>query len=91
ILDHENFAAFMSDSKITVATLPPTYAIHLDPLDVPSLQLLVTAGSAASEELIQKWIPYVRYVNAYGPTETSICATVWEPKEGDIEGGIISI
>ncbi|WP_337080109.1 AMP-binding protein, partial [Bacillus anthracis] len=32
-----------------------------------------------------------RYVNAYGPTETSICATVWEPKEGDIEGGIISI
>ncbi|WP_152381478.1 non-ribosomal peptide synthetase [Paenibacillus brasilensis] len=78
ILDYRLFEQFISKHGITTATLPPSYVIYLDPNQVPSLQRLVTAGSASSDELVNKWKDSVVYFNAYGPTEDSICSTTWE-------------
>ncbi|MCJ2147808.1 amino acid adenylation domain-containing protein [Bacillus sp. B19-2] len=76
-----HFETFLHRHHITVATLPPTYAIHLCPEYVYTLKTLVTAGSAASTQIVEKWKSHVNYVNAYGPTETSICATLWFSSE----------
>ncbi|OBZ12712.1 non-ribosomal peptide synthetase [Bacillus sp. FJAT-26390] len=79
--DYASFEAFMGEEKITLITLPPTFAVHLDPLRLPYLRRLITAGSAASRELVSRWFDRVSYVNAYGPTETTICATASEIDE----------
>lgn len=81
IESYESFMDYVSRTGITVATLPPTYASHLEPSRMPSLRMLVTAGSASSPELARRWGRHLNYINAYGPTESTICATVW--KTGD--------
>ncbi|MVP02592.1 non-ribosomal peptide synthetase, partial [Paenibacillus lutrae] len=77
ILDYRLFEDFMKKQGITTATLPPTYAAYLNADGMPDLKNLITAGSAASLELIHQWKGKVKYFNAYGPTEDSICTTIW--------------
>ncbi|WP_258042492.1 non-ribosomal peptide synthetase [Paenibacillus sp. UNC499MF] len=76
------FEAFVRENGITLAMLPPTFAVYLDPVRLPSLRILITGGSESSPELVRRWSPHVDYFNAYGPTEATICATVWEAKRG---------
>ncbi|QAV18752.1 non-ribosomal peptide synthetase [Paenibacillus chitinolyticus] len=78
----DSFEAFVRDNGITLAMLPPTFAVYLDPGRLPSLRILITGGSESSPELVRRWSPHVDYFNAYGPTEATICATVWEAKRG---------
>jgi amino acid adenylation domain-containing protein/non-ribosomal peptide synthase protein (TIGR01720 family) len=64
--------------RITIATLPPPYirALGFDPLR--TLKTLVTAGEDAAPDRGQLARAGVCYVNAYGPTEFSVCATFGE-------------
>ncbi|MGG3837964.1 amino acid adenylation domain-containing protein [Paenibacillus thiaminolyticus] len=83
ILDQRLFQAYLRNNGVTVMTLPPAYALYLEPDSLPALRLLITAGSASSMDLVNRWSGKVTYINAYGPTETTICATIWQaPKEG---------
>ncbi|MCP5051783.1 MAG: amino acid adenylation domain-containing protein, partial [bacterium] len=75
--DYEEFSDYVTRQGVTIATLPPAYANYLDPVKVKSLRILVTAGSASSPYLVDKWSHQLQYINAYGPTETTICTTVW--------------
>lgn len=91
LLDYELFEGFISGNEITVVTLPPTYANNLNPKRLLSLKKMVVAGSASSIELVRKWKDEVTYLNAYGPTEDSICSSVW-PASTDFTGdGLIPI
>jgi amino acid adenylation domain-containing protein len=78
IADSRAFEQLLRDQRVTAATLPPAYAAQLTPERLPELRTLITAGSEAHPELPARWSSKVRYYNAYGPTETTICATVWE-------------
>ncbi|MFC5702235.1 non-ribosomal peptide synthetase [Cohnella faecalis] len=78
---YDRFTDYLNGNGITIATLPPTFAAHLDPSGVQTLRLLITAGSATSPELVRRWKGRVEYVNAYGPTESTICATIWKADE----------
>ncbi|MCZ8520301.1 MULTISPECIES: non-ribosomal peptide synthase/polyketide synthase [Paenibacillus] len=91
ILNYASFESFLTDNGITVATLPPAYATYLEPQRLPSLRCLLTAGSAASPELIGKWKGHVRYFNAYGPTEDSICTTVWSAPDDESAVEVVTI
>ncbi|MBW7473806.1 amino acid adenylation domain-containing protein [Paenibacillus oenotherae] len=84
--DYGSFEAFMNEERITVITLPPTFVVHLEPERLPHLRRLITAGSATTRELVQRWLGRVVYVNAYGPTETTICATACEVEESMLNG-----
>ncbi|MFC0215899.1 amino acid adenylation domain-containing protein [Paenibacillus chartarius] len=83
--DYVSFEAFMNREEITVATLPPTFAVHLEPERLPHVRRLITAGSATTRELVGRWLGRAAYVNAYGPTETTICATACEVTEQLLE------
>ncbi|WP_054740665.1 non-ribosomal peptide synthetase [Cellulosilyticum ruminicola] len=75
------FETYLTQHHVTVATLPPTYLAQLQVENLPTLRMLITAGSATNMELVSKWQQNVTYINAYGPTESTICATMWRAKE----------
>jgi len=61
---------------ISIATIAPT-ALSITPVDTQlPLELLVVAGEACSVSLMQRWAKHVKFINAYGPTEASICASM---------------
>jgi amino acid adenylation domain-containing protein len=67
----------MRDLGITVVTLPPTM-LSTAPMDsCQSLKTIVSAGESCSAEIVERCAPGRRFINAYGPTETSVCASLW--------------
>lgn len=54
----------------------PSVASIIEPSSVPTLKTLVCGGEMISAEVINKWTPYVEVINGYGPTETSVFATL---------------
>ncbi|WP_339373114.1 amino acid adenylation domain-containing protein, partial [Paenibacillus elgii] len=90
ILDYSLFERFMNDNGITTATLPPAYAIYLEPERLPALEKIITAGSSSSAELVRKWKD-IKYFNAYGPTEDSICTSIWAASNSLAEQRIVTI
>ncbi|MEC1536488.1 non-ribosomal peptide synthase/polyketide synthase [Bacillus sonorensis] len=67
--------SFLRHHEITHATLPPTVLNVLDESQLDHLKVIVSAGSACSEELATRWSGKRMFINAYGPTETTVCAT----------------
>ncbi|MCA2655313.1 non-ribosomal peptide synthetase [Microcystis sp. M061S2] len=66
----------LKDYGITHVTLPPSALAALPLEEIPELQTIIVGGEACSEELIKQWATGRNFFNAYGPTETSVCATV---------------
>ena len=61
---------------VTAAIVTPSALAALRPEAVPTLRLVVAAAEACSFELARTWSAGRRMFNAYGPTETSVWATV---------------
>ena len=78
----EEFARQLREARIDHATLPPALLAVLRPTDFPGLRTLLMAGEAASPELYRAWSEGRVLFNAYGPTETSVCATMEEVEVG---------
>ncbi|MEW9702892.1 amino acid adenylation domain-containing protein [Paenibacillus sp. SI8] len=89
--NYTRFEDYASEQQLTILTLPPTYMTHLNPERMTPLKKLVTAGSATSFELIRKWESSVQYINAYGPTESTICATIWYADSAAAQAGVVPI
>ena len=60
------------------AILTPTVAKLIDPHDVPILEILILGGEPLTADLVEKWAPHHIFLNAYGPTETSMVVTAKE-------------
>ncbi len=67
----------MRREAITTITLPPSLLSVLDPGRVPELKSLISAGEACSWEIVSRWAPGRRFLNAYGPTECTIGPTFY--------------
>ncbi|RKZ81921.1 MAG: hypothetical protein DRR19_21505, partial [Candidatus Parabeggiatoa sp. nov. 1] len=67
---------------ITHLTLPPTALSVLPREEEFDLQCLIVAGESCSPELVAQWSKGRRFFNAYGPTEGTVCATVFENTTG---------
>jgi len=78
IQDNNRFLKFLQEMSISVATLPPIYLNTLDKQVVKNLKTLITAGEAANPEDALFYANYLNYFNAYGPTETAVCATYYQ-------------
>ena len=76
----EALTELIRTQNVTHATLPPVLLPDL-PEDLP-LQTLVVAGEAVSADEAQRWSKQRRMINAYGPTEATVCATMSEALSG---------
>ncbi|UXA57321.1 non-ribosomal peptide synthase/polyketide synthase [Xanthomonas prunicola] len=67
----------LQHQRITHLTVTPTVLASLpEQVSCPSLQTLVLAGEAADAKLARRWQAHTRVINAYGPTEASVCASL---------------
>ncbi|MEU8893069.1 amino acid adenylation domain-containing protein, partial [Streptomyces sp. NPDC048442] len=75
----EPLAGLLTQQQVTHATLPPVVLAAMGDARLPEGMALVTAGEACSTELVGRWSAGRRMVNAYGPTESTVCATMSGP------------
>lgn len=68
----------LHEQAITHVTLPPSALAVLPVEELPTLQTLIVAGEACPIDLVAKWSKGRRFFNAYGPTESTVCATIAE-------------
>ncbi|SDM58248.1 amino acid adenylation domain-containing protein [Allokutzneria albata] len=74
---HE-LAEVLRDQRVTHALIPPTLLATVPDTDLPDFSTLIVGAEACPPELVRRWAPGRRMVNAYGPTEITICATLSE-------------
>ena len=67
--------ALLAGQRVTHATLPPAVLATLGEADLP-LCCLAVAGEACPAPLLAQWSAKRLMVNAYGPTESTVCATI---------------
>ena len=66
----------INDMKVDWTLLTPSFAQMISPKDVPGLRTLVLGGEAMSQNHISTWADHTHLVNAYGPSECAVVATV---------------
>lgn len=62
--------------QVNWALLTPSVAQLIPPSLVPGLKTLVLGGEAMSSAHVSSWASSVQLMNAYGPSETAVVATV---------------
>ncbi|MBB5940412.1 non-ribosomal peptide synthetase, partial [Streptomyces zagrosensis] len=78
----EELATVLAEERITHATLPPSVLATLpaaSPGALTELRTLAVAGEALPSQLAEQWAPGRTLINAYGPTETTICSATSGP------------
>ncbi|MES1260290.1 MAG: amino acid adenylation domain-containing protein, partial [Acidobacteriota bacterium] len=70
---------FLEQHRITHATLPPAVLEALPELREPNWQgTLIVAGDRLPDVWARRWSRACRLINAYGPTEATVCATLYD-------------
>jgi len=89
-----DFLRWVQEKRVTALDLPTAYWHELvrelseSTLRLPeSLRIVIVGGEKASSAALTAWRkiagPKVRWVNTYGPTETSVIVTSFEPKASE--------
>jgi amino acid adenylation domain-containing protein/non-ribosomal peptide synthase protein (TIGR01720 family) len=90
IADRARFVAHLAAENITVATITPAYLAALDGHPLPTLRVLIVAGDTAIPDITRSYARDRAVFNAYGPTETSVCASIHRVA-ADTDGGSIPV
>jgi amino acid adenylation domain-containing protein len=81
LLVGDNLARFLQGAN-AVTLNPWVLASMSEASAFPDLRTLVVAGESCPDSLPRRWATGRRFINAYGPTEATVCATL-----GCIEAG----
>ncbi|MEU3564495.1 amino acid adenylation domain-containing protein [Kitasatospora sp. NPDC006786] len=82
LLPGPSLTDLIAEQGVTHLTLPPTALAVLAPDALPRGGTLVVAGEACPPDLVEHWSARLRMVNAYGPTESTVCASMSSPLSG---------
>ncbi|QUQ65089.1 non-ribosomal peptide synthetase [Kutzneria sp. CA-103260] len=77
----EHLGAVFSGREITHALVPPVAMATVPDIQLPKLRTLILGGDACTPDLVARWAPGRRLINAYGPTESTVVATWSDPLE----------
>ena len=67
---------------VSHALIPPAVLAGMPTEQLAQLRTLIVGGDACPPDLVARWSEGRRMINAYGPTETTICATMSMPLSG---------
>ncbi|WP_163996532.1 non-ribosomal peptide synthase/polyketide synthase [Pyxidicoccus caerfyrddinensis] len=76
LLPGEPLQATLAQQRIEVLLATPTALSTLQPEALPELRMVASGGEACSPALARSWVKGRTFVNAYGPTEITIVATM---------------
>jgi amino acid adenylation domain-containing protein len=68
--------------RVTHALIGPAVLADQEPRGLEELACLLVGGEACPEALAARWAAGRRMINAYGPTEATVCATLSDPLSG---------
>ncbi|MFF7167900.1 amino acid adenylation domain-containing protein, partial [Streptomyces sp. NPDC008086] len=81
----EPLARTVTECAVTHLCVPPS-VLETQAATAPlpdSLRTLITAGERCSGATVAHWSPGRRMINAYGPTEYTVCVSMTGPLHGD--------
>ncbi len=79
LLPGADLARTLVERRVSHMTLPPSALAALpspSASPLPGLEAIVVAGEACPPELAARWAAGRQFFDAYGPTESTVCATV---------------
>ncbi|WP_299316104.1 AMP-binding protein, partial [uncultured Aquimarina sp.] len=79
---------YIGGQKIDVALLPPVLLSTISSIQLQGLDTLLVGGDLSSTGLMEDWSRDRRLVNAYGPTEGTVCVSMHWYKSGDLNTNI---
>ncbi|MCF0226287.1 MAG: AMP-binding protein, partial [Methanobrevibacter sp.] len=86
--DLTDFENWFDENEISVTTLPPNF-LELNMNIKP--RILMTAGSPSNLSIVENNVAD-EYINAYGPTESTVYTTEWiKPKDFNSKSNIVPI
>ncbi|RKN77556.1 amino acid adenylation domain-containing protein [Streptomyces klenkii] len=88
-LTGEALAETLAARNVTHLTITPTALEAVPPgaeSALAALRTVVTAGETCPAPLVERWAPGRRMVNAYGPTEATVCATMSDALSAEAVG-----
>jgi len=71
-----NITKVINEMRITWTLLTPSFIQLIQPSQIPTLRTLVLGGEAMSQSHISTWADKLELINAYGPSECAVVATV---------------
>ena len=77
LLSSPDLLQLLRNQRITTAIIPPSMLAILPAEDLPALQTLLSAGEACTRDIVERWAPGRRFINAYGPTEATVGPTYY--------------
>ncbi len=89
LLPGERLEVTLIRHAITHVTLPPTALTVMAPGKLKTLSTIVVAGEACPPELAVLWSKDRIFINAYGPSESTVCASGmrYDGREGNLPIG----
>ena len=82
-INTDELGKLIVDKKIEIIQIPPSVLSHLSELNTIDLKRIIVGGEACPLKLAQKWSQSYQFFNAYGPTESTVCATISSIKSDD--------
>ncbi|AHJ29027.1 non-ribosomal peptide synthetase [Nodularia spumigena CS-584] len=76
LLPGETLLQLLQNNAVTHITITPSALSLIPSADLPHLRMILVGGEAPSPELIAKWSEERRFINAYGPTEVTVNASM---------------
>ncbi|OQX23230.1 MAG: hypothetical protein BWK80_27065 [Desulfobacteraceae bacterium IS3] len=73
--DPQLFAKYLNEKAVTVVTLPPVYLSTVNRDDLRTVKTIITAGEPAVVGDALYYSRHKQYINAYGPSEASVCVS----------------
>ncbi|MBD2561225.1 MULTISPECIES: non-ribosomal peptide synthetase [Nostoc] len=76
LLPGQGLVDFLGDRKISHIIVPPSALSVLPQATLPDLQTIGVGGEACPAELVAQWATGRRLFNGYGPTESTVSASI---------------
>ena len=85
--------AFLTEQRVTVADITPTFLRLFGGAELPGLRALVTGGEAPLAADVRAYAGRLRYYNAYGPTENTITSAMGllTPEDRGVLPGVLPV